>query len=172
MNTAFLFIVSKVVNFLPDTNCFALKRSLYRLAGVSIGKNVRICSSVSILGNSNLIIGDNVWIGHQTIIVCSAPVTIGSNVNIAPRVYIGTGTHDIEPNGLSVAGKGRNLPISIGSGSWLCADSKILAGATIGERSIVAMGAVVLKNVQPHEVWGGVPARKLKSLKKQNDSVF
>lgn len=134
------------------------------MAGAKIGRNTRICSSVTITGNANLIIGDNVWIGHQSLIVCSASVTIGSNVNIAPRVYIGTGTHEINPEGPSVAGKGISKPIIIGNGAWLCANSQILAGVSVGDCSIVAMGGVILKDVPSHEVWGGVPAKMLKKL--------
>ena len=167
MNSFKLYIVGKIMSCLPDTRCFGIKRSLYRWAGAQIGFNVRICSSVKILGSDNLIIGDDTWIGHQSIIICSAVVNIGSNVNIAPRVYIGTGTHEINYEGPSIAGKGKSLPITIGNGSWLCANSQILAGVTIGERSIVAMGGVVLKNIPPLELWGGVPAHRLKTLNKE-----
>lgn len=93
-----------------------------RLAGAKIGKNVRICSNVSIIGNGSLVIGDNTWIGHETMIICSADIIIGSNVNIAPRCCVGTGTHEINydttiPN---IAGKGLSFPIIIGDGCWMC----------------------------------------------------
>lgn len=162
MNSIKLFLTNRLTSCLPDTSFFALKRMLYKWAGATVGRNVRICSSATILGSDALTIGDNVWIGHQSLIVCSAPVTIGSNVNIAPRVYIGTGTHEINPDGLSVAGKGKSLPIRIGSGAWLCANSQILAGVSVGDCSIVAMGGVVLKDVPSHEVWGGVPAKMIR----------
>lgn len=85
-------------------------------------------------------------------------------MNIAPRVYIGTGTHSIDIEGPSIAGEGLSLPITVGEGSWLCANSQVLAGVSIGEHSIIAMGAVVVKDVPNKELWGGVPGRKIKSL--------
>ena len=39
--------------------------------------------------------------------------------------------------------------------------STIRCGVTIGKNSIVAMGSLVLKDIPPNEVWGGVPAKKL-----------
>ena len=62
-----------------------------------------------------------------------------------------TGTHQIDLVGSHVAGLGYSLPISIGDGTWICTSATILGGATIGERSIVAAGAVV-KGVFPANV--------------------
>ena len=164
MNAALLYIVGFIVRLLPDTRCFPFKAWLYRLCGVRIGSNVKICSSARILGVGNLTIGNNVWIGHDVMIVCGENLIIGSNVNIAPRVYIGTGTHRIDRTGPSIAGDGINLPITIGDGAWVCACSSILAGVNIGECSIIAMGAVVVTDVPSYEIWGGVPSKKIKEI--------
>lgn len=77
-----------IFRLLPETSCFALKRSLFRFAGAKIGKNVRICSSVHIMGCGELIIGDDVWIGHEVFISTTSRVEIGNYVDIAPMVYI------------------------------------------------------------------------------------
>lgn len=164
MNTSLLSLSNRIVHLLPATRCFSLKRLLYRLAGVKVGKNVRFVSSISIIGDSSLSIGDNVWIGHETLILVSAPVTIGANVNIAPRCYIGTGTHEIDLYGESIAGKGKSLPIVINDGAWLCAHTIVIAGATVGSHSIVAAGAVVTTTIPSYQMWGGVPARFIKGL--------
>ena len=164
MNNLLLYLVAHISHILPDTRCFGIKRLLYHMCGVKVGKNVRICSSAKIIGNAPLIIGENVWIGHDTMIIASARVTIESHVNIAPRVYIGTGTHEIDTLGVSVAGGGKSLPVTIGEGAWICANSSIIAGVKIGKRSIVAAGAVVLHDVPDGELWGGVPAKKIRTL--------
>lgn len=164
MNTLVLFCIRKIYPLIPDTRGYRLKSLLLRLAGARIGQNVRICSTVKIIGDSQLIIGDNTFIGHDSIIICSAPIIIGKNVNIAPRCYIGTGTHDIDINGDSVAGKGKSLPISISDGVWVCASSSLLAGTVVGEKSIIAAGAVVKGEVDSHELVGGVLAKHIKYL--------
>ena len=164
MNSSLLSIANYICHHLPTTRCFAFKRFLYRLCGASIGKNVRICSSVSIIGDGSLTISDNVWIGHETMIIVSAPVSIGANVNIAPRCFIGTGTHEIDIQGKSVAGTGISLPIIIYDGAWLCTHTVVIAGASIGRKSITAAGSVVLDTIPDGEMWGGVPAKYIKSL--------
>ena len=39
----------------------------------------------------------------------------------------------------------------------------ILKGVTIGARSVIAAGSVVTHNVPPDEIWGGNPAKFIKS---------
>jgi len=45
---------------------------------------------------------------------------------------------------------------------WIGAGVIILRGVTIGANSIVAAGAVVIRNIPSNEIWGGVPARFIK----------
>lgn len=159
-----LFLIFLLFPLLPTTRAFALKRALLRWAGATIGDNVRICSNVRIYGNGQLTIGENTWIGHETLIICSDRVTIGKNVDVAPRCYIGTGTHVIDTNSPNVAGEGVSSPISIGDGAWLCAGAMILPGSRIGCKNVIAAGAIVKRETPDLEMWGGVPAKKIRSL--------
>ena len=154
-----------IFRLLPETSCFALKRSLFRFAGAKIGKNVRICSSVHIMGCGELIIGDDVWIGHEVFISTTSRVEIGNYVDIAPMVYIGTGTHRIDAKGLHSAGEGISENIKIEDGAWLCARSTLLPGVVIGKNSVVAAGAVVTKPFPFSRVLiGGIPASEIKKI--------
>lgn len=164
MNNLFLYIIGGIVHRLPQTRAFALKRFLYRLAGVEVGKDVKIVSSVKIYGNGKLSIGDNTWVGHETMIIVSKEVQIGSDCDIAPRVYIGDGTHVVDVNAKNIAGDGRRLPVHIGDGCWLCTYSTILPGTIIGNKSIIAAGSVVKGYIPSLELWGGCIAKKIKAL--------
>lgn len=164
MKSSLLFLCSIVFPIFPDTRCFGIKRALLRLAGAKVGKNVRICSSVRIKGTSKLLIGDNTWIGHNCLIVCSSNITIGSNVDIAPMCYIGTGTHEITPRSNKIAGNGYSLPIKIADGCWLCVRSTILPGTQIDKKCIVAAGAVVKGSYKSLSLIGGIPAKVIRTL--------
>lgn len=164
MNTTKLYIASLVCRILPESRCFDFKRKLYRWCGATIGNGTKITSSVIIIGNGKLSIGENTWIGHNTIIVCSNDIYIGNNVDIAPRVYIGTGTHEIDRNGAHVAGKGITGPVLIGDGSWICTNSTILPFTTISEKVIIAAGSTVKGNIPSYQMWGGCLAKKIRNI--------
>lgn len=51
----------------------------------------------------------------------------------------------------------------IGSDVWIGEDVKILGGVTIGDGALVAAGAVVIRDVPPYTIVGGVPAKVIKS---------
>ena len=52
---------------------------------------------------------------------------------------------------------------------WLGAGAIITDGVTIGKGAVVAAGAVVTRNVAPHTVVGGVPAKQIKAIDGQLD---
>lgn len=165
MRTFVQYISKLVFHFLPETRCFGLKRSLLRLSGVKIGNNVRICSSVMIIGAGELEIGDNTWIGHRCVISVSSRIKIGANCDLAPNVFIGNGTHEITPDRERIADVELSKDIAIGDGCWLCANTSILAGVSIGNKCVVAAGAVVTQNVNEDTVLiAGIPAKVKKSL--------
>lgn len=52
--------------------------------------------------------------------------------------------------------------VVIGNDVWLCSNSTLLSGVTIGHGAIVAAGALVTRDVEPYAVVGGNPARFLR----------
>lgn len=165
MNSLRLFIVNKLLSLFPETRAFEFKRILYRWAGVNVGENVRICSSVKILGIGELNVHDNTWIGPGTVIFCSSKITIGANCDIAPCVYIGDGTHKIDLDGDRIAGEDTSDSITIGDGCWLCVNCTILPGVVLGSKCVVAAGAVVTESSDDMKLLAGIPAKPVKDLK-------
>ena len=165
MNSFKLFLVRKILNFVPETRGFEMKRALYRWAGVNVGEGVRINSSAKISGIGSLAIGANTWIGPGAIIICSSEISIGANCDIAPNVYIGDGTHIITPEKERIAGIVTTEKITIGDGCWLCVNSIILPGVKIGNKCVVAAGAVVTHSCDDRELLAGVPAKMIKELR-------
>jgi acetyltransferase-like isoleucine patch superfamily enzyme len=117
-----------------------------------------------VLGGGELEIGDDTWIGHQVLLCAGSKVVIGANVDIGPRVYIGTGTHEIDARGPRSAGIGINSDVVVEDGAWLGAGCVVLPGVTVGRNSVVAAGAVVAETIPPRVAVAGVPARVIRSL--------
>ena len=63
--------------------------------------------------------------------------------------------------------------IDIGENVWTGANCVILPGAVIGDHAVIAAGSVVRGTVPPGELWGGVPARKIRTIgtKRVEDEV-
>lgn len=164
MRTIVQYINKLIFPLLPETKCFGLKRGLLRLSGAKIGRNVRICSSVMIIGAGEMTIGDNTWVGHRCLIIASSSIKIGKNVDIAPNVYIGNGTHEITPDKERIASIELSKDIVIGDGCWLCANVTILPGVTVGDKCVVAAGSVVTKSYGNMKLLAGVPADIKKNI--------
>lgn len=122
-------------------------RALRKL-GHEVGKDVYIPDSLTITQN---FVNDR---GH---------LSIGDNVSIGPNVTLVLASH---PNYSKLREKLESKPdvIIVKEGAWIGAGSIIMNGVTIGEESIVGAGSVVTKDVEPHTVVAGNPARKIKEL--------
>ena len=166
MNTFRLYLYGLISRLLPETRFFAFKASLLRWCGAKVASGVRINSSAIIQGCGELEIGKDVWIGPCTHIMADggAKVSIGDCVDIAPHVFIGTGSHEIAQEGCRAAGRGYNKSIVIREGAWICARAVILPGVEIGAKAIVAAGAVVTRNIADGVVAGGVPCREIRKI--------
>jgi acetyltransferase-like isoleucine patch superfamily enzyme len=106
------------------------------------------------------VIGKGSYISPYSLI---SNAKIGKDCAIGPRVIIGPAHHKIGP-GSKRAGKAVFLTCKIEDGVWIGARSVIFGGVTVGRGSIVAAGAVVIKDVPPNTMVGGVPAKVIKKL--------
>ena len=58
--------------------------------------------------------------------------------------------------------EGTDIACVIGNDVWIGDNVLIRGGVTVGDGSIIAMGAVVTNNVPPYAIVGGVPAKVIK----------
>lgn len=112
---------------------------------------------------SELSMGNRVFLGLGTYLGVSAPVTIGSNTIVGAYSYIISANHEYGRRDLPVRDQGfSRAPVIIGDDVWLGTHVVVLPGVTIGTGAIVGAGSVVTKSIPEYEIWGGVPARKIK----------
>jgi acetyltransferase-like isoleucine patch superfamily enzyme len=132
-----------------------------------IGKNV-IFDPFDKIGYKNVSIGNDVFIGPGvTLSASESHITIGNKVMFGPNVTMMGGDHNHSIIGKYMFDvKEKNIdddqPIIIKDDVWIGANAIILKGVTIGEGSIVAAGALVIKDVEKYSIVGGVPAKHIK----------
>jgi acetyltransferase-like isoleucine patch superfamily enzyme len=161
--TILLQLVNKIFNLLPLTSCYWIKSSLLKAAGIECKSSLRIVSSARIV-TLNVIIGEDTYIGHQVLITGNDlyKIQIGSNVDLAPRVCILSGSHEIDMIGKHSAGSGSGGDVIIEDGVWIGANSTILPGVRIGEKSVIGAGSVVTKDIPPFCISIGNPCKPIK----------
>lgn len=111
----------------------------------------------------DVIIGDHTRVGlHNTII---GPVTIGSHVNLAQGITVTALNHNFVDSEKRIDEQGvSTTPVVIEDDVWIGANAVVLPGVKIGNHSVVAAGAVVTKDVPPHSIVAGVPAKIIKKI--------
>ena len=150
--------------FLPPLREFFLK-----LFGAKIGKN-SVLMSISFLnwhhtGPAGLAIGDECFIGDQTLIdlfdkvILENQVTLAQRVTVITHLNVGYKNHPLQKFFPTMS-----KAVIFKRGCVVGANATILPGVTVGERSFVAAGSVVNKNVPPRTLVGGVPAKVIKKL--------
>lgn len=129
------------------------------LKGAVIGKNCNICDGVFVEGGAR--IGDNVTIKNQCLIWDG--VDIADDVFVGPNVVF---TNDPQPRSprqkLSIKRYEANqwlLQTSVEKGASLGASVTVTCGVTVGEYAMVGSGSVVTRDLPPHSMAYGVPAR-------------
>jgi len=91
-----------------------------------------------------------------------AEILIGDNFQAGPGVQLLTPEHPLD----AVARRGEETarPIVIGDDVWIGGGAIVLAGVTIGDRSVIGAGSVVTKDVPSDVVVVGNPAKIVRRL--------
>ena len=134
---------------------------------VRIGNNVKIAKNCSVYGSrDNLLeIGDESYIGMFSILNgYSRKLVIGKHVSIAQNVNIMT---DSGPNASKLMQQIYPLTygeVIIEDHAWIGAGTIIMPGVRIGRCSIIAANSFVVGIVEPYSMYGGNPAKMIKTL--------
>lgn len=150
------------------------------------GCNVRIGDNTRLKGS----VGSYSYIGKD----CRLNAHIGKFCSIAPGVKVVEGTHRTEylsssPVFLStqkqcgitftekeivreeiLIDEENGIAVEIGNDVWIGENVLIKGGIKIGDGSVIGMGAVVIKDVEPFSIVGGVPAKMIR--KRFSDEVI
>jgi UDP-2-acetamido-3-amino-2,3-dideoxy-glucuronate N-acetyltransferase len=147
---------------------------------VKMGKNTRVYGFVNLYGCE---IGDDTKIG--TFVEIQKGVKVGNRckisshsflcegVTLEDEVFLGhnvTFINDLYPRATTASGKLQTeadwpcVPTLVKKGASIGSSATLLCGITVGEGAIVGAGSMVTKDVPPHTVVAGNPARVIKTL--------
>ncbi len=142
---------------------------IFHPENIEIGDNVYIGHDTILKGyyNSKLIIGSNTWIGQQCFIHGAAGVTIGECVGIGPMVKIVASRH--KELGIEVPilfSELEYLPITICDNCNIGIGAILLPGTKIEKGCKIGAGAVVSKSIPEYSIAVGIPAKVIRQRNK------
>lgn len=129
------------------------------------GDNVSIHPNVYLFNVEHISFGDNVSVHPLCYIEGVGELSIGDNVSIAHNSSIMTTNHGWSDTSKPIKyNEQTNSKVIINSDVWVGCGCRILSGVEVGSRSIIAAGAVVVKNIEPNSIVGGIPAKVIKKI--------
>jgi acetyltransferase-like isoleucine patch superfamily enzyme len=139
-------------------------------AALELGADCYIGRYVELGPAPRIAIGDRTSLQDRCIVLGN--VVIGKYCLFAPNVYLSSGRHqyDTQPwdlikdqDNLADAMPLEQSTIAIEDDCWIGINVVVMRGVTVGKGAVIAANSVVTKNVPPYAVYGGTPARFLKS---------
>jgi putative colanic acid biosynthesis acetyltransferase WcaF len=140
---------------------FGWRNFLLRAFGAKIGKGVKVRSSAIITYPWNLEIGDFTWVGDETVIYNLGMVKIGNHVAIAHRVYLCTGSHEVDKASFDIYAK----EIVLHDQAWIANDVFISPGCVIHKGAVIGSRSSVFHDMPEGMICIGSPARPIKPRK-------
>jgi len=144
---------------------------------IHIGRDCLIEGSlVTETSESQIMIGNNVYVGGGSLIDCVRSVVIEDDVLISYGcVLADSDNHSIKfsirKKDLADWKKGEHdwdttisKPVKIAKGAWIGMRAIVLKGVTIGEGAVVGAGSVVSKDVPPYTIVAGNPAKIIREI--------
>jgi len=150
---------------------FFAHKSSYVDDNVTIGDDTKIWHFSHILSSSNIgnncsfgqncVVGPNVTMGNgikvQNNISIYEGVEIGDDVFLGPSMVF---TNVINPRSFIVRREEFKKTL-LKKGCSIGANVTVVCGVTIGEYALIGSGAVISKDVKPHALMVGVPAKQI-----------
>lgn len=133
---------------------------------IALGRRCQLRDQVIVeTWGGDIRLGDDVFIGPFSVLYGHGGVHIGSGTLVSMHCRILSSNHSLPARGARIRElPDVLLPTRIGQGVWLGAGVTVLGGVTIGDGAVIAAGAVVNRDVPPHSLWAGVPARHVRHL--------
>lgn len=137
----------------------------------SFGKNSLLTTPSDFILTKNIFIGNEVFINKHCLLSAYEKIIIKDNVQIGFRSMLLTSNYTLYFDPKRKQREKIFKPIVIEEGVFICSSVVILPGVTVGYGSVVAAGSVVTKDVPPMTLVAGVPAKVIRTIKPDTDSI-
>ncbi len=108
-------------------------------------------------------VGARTFINFGAVILDSALVRIGNDVQIGPRVQLVTPNHPLNPEERRTRYEVA-APITVCDDAWLAAGVIVCGGVTIGAGTVVGAGSVVTRDLPSRHLCVGAPCRPVRAV--------
>jgi len=133
----------------------AWRRWLLRCFGAKVGRGVRTFPNIKVWAPWNLQLGDYASIGDGVDCYSVGRLVLGDYATVSQYSVLCTATHDYAYLHCPL----RVSDIYIQSYAWVCAQSFIMPGVTVGEGTVVGARSTVLRSLPAWKVAVGTPCR-------------
>jgi len=150
---------TRLVGYIPSQR---LRKFLYsKIFLMKLGKNVNIYGGADISHPWNIKIGDNCYIGANSILDGRNGIIIRNNVNFSEGVWIWTAQHDVNSETFANKPDLSEAKVIIGDRCWCGPRTIILPSRQMKEGSVLAAGGVLTKNAEAFGIYAGIPAKRI-----------
>ena len=121
------------------------------------GKNFKAFHYVKLSYGYNLEVGDDVIIHRHVLLDDRGGIKIGDGASVSDFANIYSHSHDI------VEGRNIETPVTIiGDEVRITYHATVMSGVHMAEGTMLGSFGVATRNTEPHSVYAGIPARKIK----------
>lgn len=166
---------------MPDNNSFFVHPTSVIDGGANIGEGSKIWHFCHVFGGAK--IGSNCVVGQGCSIAARAVIGNGCKLQNGISVYDGVtlednvfcGPHMVFTNVINprafISRRDEYLPTLVCRGASIGAGAIILCGVTIGAYAFIGAGAVVTRDVKPHALVYGNPAKQHGWVSREGDKL-
>ncbi len=139
------------------------RQALLRTLLGAVGDATEILSPFACDYGYQISVGARTFINFGAVILDSAPVRIGDDVQVGPGVQLLTPLHPLDPEQRRTRIESAH-PIVIADGAWLAAGVIVCPGVTVGAGTVVGAGSVVLRDLPERYLCVGNPCRPMREV--------
>lgn len=155
-------LLTEQLNATSVAEPFAREEILRTLLG-AVGDSTEILSPFQCDYGYQIAIGARTFLNFGVVILDSAPVHIGDDVQIGPGVHLVTPTHPLDAVKRRTQLE-RAEPITVQDGAWLATGVIVCPGVTVGAGAVVGAGSVVVHDLPARYLCVGNPCRPLRKV--------